>query len=215
MTSITRQRRGYPDLPWDDGVAWFIRRTADPTDLPVDPWTVAEDHLRLADVSAGVSAVEAFVRAATEAAERDTRRALKPQTLEMVLSGFPSSGRIVLERPPLIEVTSVTYYDTAGEVQELVVSPAEFDTVPSGSVGKAEIRPLDGASWPSTATRGDAVTVTYRAGYEDDDDATFSLIKQGIILMVGELNKQRSLSVHEVRNAPSVLTLSRFWRPVF
>lgn len=215
MTSFVRQRRGYPDLPWDDGVTWFVRRTVEPTSLPLSKHFVADQVLRLADTSAELDYVTSLITAATEAAERDTRRALMPQTLEMVLSGFPASGRIVLERPPLIEVTSVSYYDAAGDVQQLAVSPSDFDTVPSGFVGKAEIRPLEGASWPSTSVRGDAVTVTYEAGYEDTDDMTFSLIKAGIALMVGELYKQRTLSVHAVRNAPSVLDLKRFWRPVF
>lgn len=200
-------------MRWDEGVRWHSTRTAEPTTLPVDVSYVQDRVLRLADPDAEYDYVEALIKASTQAAERWTHRALSPQTWQMVLSGFPCSGRIVLENPPLISVTSVAYYDSAGDAQELAVSPAEFVTVPSGAYSKAEIRPLAGETWPSTATRPDAVTVMYQCGYEEPT-AEYELIKVGIGLMVGELYKQRTLSVHAVHNTPSVLQLERFWRPV-
>lgn len=199
---------------WDAGVRWFSRRTVEPTELPVTVPYVQDKVLHGADLSADYAFVEAMIRAATRAAEHQTQRALMPQTWEMTLSGFPRSGRIVLERPPFIAVTSLAYYDTNGAMQQLAVSPPEFIAVPSGTYRKAAIRPLPGQSWPATETRADAVTVAYRAGYECEDDAELSLINSGIGLMVGELYKQRTLSVHAVHNTPSVLQLDRFWRPV-
>lgn len=208
-----RRARPWPGIRWDHGITWVSRRTVEPTTLPVDVSYVQDRVLRLADLDAEYDYVESLIRASTQAAEDRTQRALTPQTWQMVLSGFPCSGRIVLERPPLVSVTSVAYYDRAGDAQELAVSPAEFLTVPSGAYSKAEIRPLAGETWPSTATRPDAVTVTYRCGYEEPT-AEYELIKVGIGLMVGELYKQRTLSVHAVHNTPSVLQLERFWRPV-
>jgi uncharacterized phiE125 gp8 family phage protein len=167
------------------------------------------------DIFEDASVVTAYLKAATAAAERMTQRALMPQTWQMVLSGFPASGRIVLERPPLIEIVSVAYYDGDDELQELAVSPPAFITTADGPSSKAVLYPLTGEAFPATAARPDAVTVTYRAGYEHpDDDPEMALIRAGIGLMAGELYKQRSLSVQAINNSASQLQLSSFWRPV-
>lgn len=201
-------------MNWDDGVEWFTRRTVAPTDLPIEEAYVASQVLRLADETAEHDYLRACLLAATDAAEQATQRALKQQTWEMVLDRFPR-WELKLERPPLISVSSLTYYDEDGAVQSLTVSPATFRTVENGHYRKASLMPLADETWPATQCRPDAVTVTYLAGYTDEEDLTFSLIKSGIALMVGEMYKQRTLSVHAVRNAPSVLDLTRFWRPVF
>lgn len=214
MRSSLNTPRTWPALPWDDGITWFSRRIVEPDDLPMDVSYLYDQFLRGGDLSSEFESVEAMLRAATQAAEDDTQRALMPQTWQMVLSGFPASGRIVLERPPFIEVVSLSYYETDGTSSELVVSPAEFQIAPSGAYSKAVLTPLDGQSWPSAGTRSDAVTITYRAGYEDTADQVLQLINAGIGLMVGEMYKLRSLSVHAVHNTPSALDLKRFWRPV-
>lgn len=200
-------------MTWDEGVRWHSTRTAEPTTLVLDVDYVQDKVLRIADLSAEYDYVEALIKASTQAAERWTHRALSPQTWQMTLSEFPCSGRIVLENPPLISVSSVAYYDTDGDAQSLAVSPAEFVTLESGAYSKAEIRPLENQTFPSTACRPDAVTVTYQAGYQAST-AELELIKIGICLMVGELYKQRTLSVHAIHNTPSALQLERFWRPV-
>lgn len=201
-------------LPWDDGIRWRTVRSVAPTDLPWDLDVLGDQLLRTVNGDAEYDALTSYLRTATMAAEHDTQRAIMPQTWQMILSGFPA-WRIVVERPPLIEVVSLQYYDGDNATQELAVSPAEFDVLPSGEYTKAEIRPLDGETFPSTYSRPDAVTLTYRCGFEDEDDPILSEIKTGIALMVAELYKQRSLSVHEVRNAPSTLQLTRFWRRVY
>lgn len=214
MTRTPTQTRAWPGLPWDDGITWFSRRVVEPDELPLSATWVAERVLRVADVFEESETIEAYIRAATQAAEDDTQRALAPQTWEMVLSGFPASGRIVLERPPLIAVESLTYYDADGAATQLAVSPAEFDLVPSGAYSKAEIHPMSDGTFPTSSGLPGSVVVRYRAGYENEDDQVYGLIKAGIALMVGELYKLRSLSVHAVHNSPSVLDLKRFWRPV-
>lgn len=209
MTDRRGTVRAWPDAPWDNGITWFSRRVEEPSDLPISvPW-LAEKILRVADVSSEAQAVEAYIQAATQAAEDETQRALSPQMWEMVLSGFPASGRIVLERPPLIEVVSIAYYETDGSVGELAVSPAQFTVAASGAYSKAEVR-VSAESVPSARE----VVVRYRAGYLNESDAVLGLIKVGIGLMAGELYKQRSLSVQAVHNNKAVLDLARFWRPV-
>lgn len=195
---------------WDYGVTWSVARTVDPTELPISP----SDCLRaLRDANADEESdlVEMWILAAAEAYERHTQKALMPQTLQMRLSGFPSSGQIRLLMPPLIEVVSLSYYDGDNASQELAVSPAEFVTVTSGRDAKAVLKAEHGGSFPSTYGRSDAVTVTYRAGHDSQTSQGFMTARAGIVLMVGELFKQRSLSVHDVHNTPSVLNLMQVW----
>lgn len=214
MTRTTRARESWPELPWHDGIQWFTRQTVAPTETPVTAAFIYDSVIRGADLSAEREWVDSMLSAGVAAAEHATQRALSLQTWEMVLSGFPSSGRIVLERPPLVEVTGLAYYDTSGTIQQLAVSPAEFETLPNGRYTKAELRPELGGSWPSTYARADAVTVTYQAGYADADDPVLKQICAGIGLWVAELYSTRKLSVHAVHNTPSVLDLSHFWRQV-
>lgn len=200
--------------PWDQGVTWFTRRTVAPTELTVSLREVVDDHLRAINGSYEDDMVARYMWAATAAAEKQTERALAPQAWQLVLDQFPS-GLIVLPRPPLIGVTSLTYYDTSNVQQTLSGSPEQFLTVTSGSTQKACLAPFEGESWPSTYTRPDAVTVTFQCGYEDFNDPELQLINAGILVMVGELYKQRSLSVQNVNNTMAQLALSHFWRPVY
>jgi uncharacterized phiE125 gp8 family phage protein len=203
-----------PGLPWDDGVAWYSQLVTAPTDLPLDLGFVGGDLLRVTNGGEENRALEFYIQAATSAAEDVTKRALMPQTWALILNKFPA-GPIVLPRPPLIEVTSVAYYDTDDVAQTLTASPAEYVVAPSGHYSKARVFPVDGTSWPSTSTRPDAVTVTFECGYESEDDPVFGLIKTGIGIMVGELYKQRTLSVQQPNNTSAQLGIERFWRPVY
>ncbi len=200
---------------WDRGVRWSSHLTVPPTNLPIDVDTVAERVLRVMNYGADDDFVELAIIAATKQAEHDTQRALMPQTWEMVFDRFPCSGQIRVERPPFIEVLSLSYYDSNNEAQELAVSPALFNVVPSGAYSKAVITPVAGTVFPATYCRPDAVTLSYRAGYEDSQDYELKTISMGIALVVGELYKLRSLSVQAIHNTPSVLQTSRFWRRVW
>ena len=96
-----------------------------------------------------------------------------------VLSGFPWGG-IELPRPPLLEVLSVAYVDDDDAEATLSGSPAPYFVVPSGRYARAVLTPLSGAIWPTTASRPDAVTITYQAGYSDPNEGEYQLIKARI-----------------------------------
>jgi uncharacterized phiE125 gp8 family phage protein len=202
-------------LAWDRGVTWFTRRTVSPSDLPISLEFIRDQHLRVMNDSAEDEWITNAIRSAAQQAEEHTQRALVRQTWQQVVSGFPCSGQIVLERPPLIAVSSVAYYDGDNALQELAGSPTGIEVVPSGAYSKAIVRPLVGTSFPSTYSRPDAVTVTFTAGYTDDESPELSMINQGIALMVGEMYKLRSLSVQEPNNTPALLQIERFWRRVW
>jgi hypothetical protein len=94
-----------------------------------------------------------------------------------------------------------------------VSSPASIEVIPSGEFRRARIAPIYDATWPDTRCQQQAVTVTFTCGYADADSVP-EILKTGIGVMVAELYKQRTLSVHAVHNTPSVLQLNRFWRKV-
>lgn len=200
---------------WDDGIHWSTQLVTPATELPVSVDRVARQWLRAAHTNVEDAQIDQMIRAATGAAEDQTQRAIMPQTWQMVLDGFPW-GEIVLERPPLIAITAIDYYDGDGVLQSLTGSPqASYDVVPSGYYSKARLKPLPTGSWPTPRSQSEAVVITYTAGYTDEDHPVLRQIVTGIELMVGELYKQRSLSVHDVHNTPAVLNLERFWKRVW
>lgn len=204
---------------WDDGVEWRSVRQApqgSPAvwDLVMTVDYVASQVLRVANGTAEDDFIEACIRSATDLCEKETGLALPEQTWQQVMSRFPYGRRpIVLRRLPLIEVESISYVDEDGETQSLTASPAEYDVLPSGEFTRAQIVPVYDTTWPTTRCQPDAVTVTYRAGWADVAQI-HERLKTGIGLVVAELYKQRTLSVHAVHNTPSVLQRNVFWRKV-
>lgn len=89
-------------------------------------------------------------------------RALITQTWVMTLAGFPA-GDLLLDLPPVQSVSSVTYYDADNASQ--TVSASDYRLVIGADSARLEL--TDGAAWPSTYDRGDAVAVTYVTGYGD------------------------------------------------
>lgn len=197
--------------PWDRDVSWFSRCTVRPTALPISLGEFKDQHLRVAFGSEEDGVIRRYLESAVRAYEDHTFKACMLQTWEMTLSGFPSSGLIRLERPPLVDVTSLQYVDADGTTQSLAGSPAEYVVLPSGEYSKAEIRPLVGGSFPVTRAQSDAVTVTYRAGHATPLEVPPQVVA-GIQLMAAELFKQRTMSVHAINNNPAIVLPSRFWR---
>jgi uncharacterized phiE125 gp8 family phage protein len=199
------------DCLWDEGVTWFSRRTVAPTELPMTTGYVTSQVLRVANGTAEDGFVRACIGAATDACEKDTGRALAPQTWELILSRFPYGSRpIVIPRLPLITIDSVSYVDEDGVDQTLAGSPAEYVVIPSGEFQRAQITPLYDATWPATRYQPQAVTITFTCGYESNEYPETLLA--GIGLLVGEMYKTRTLSADGQDR--SQLQLSRFWRKV-
>lgn len=198
---------------WDYGIRARTAIVTPPTELPVTVAFVRDKVIKAAGGDVEDEAIERWLWAAYEACERETGRAISRQTRAWIADRFPA-GLIVVPHPPFIDPVSLAYVDSNGDDQELAVSPLEFQVVPSGRVTKAEIHPLYGQVWPATRCQPDAVTFTYECGYESATDVPSSLIA-GMLLMVGELYKLRSLSVHEVHNTPALLDTKRFWTTVF
>jgi len=120
----------------------------------------AKLHLRV-DADDEDALIASLVHAATDQVEYDTGRALVCQTRTLTLDRFPAGDVIIIPRPPLIEVVSVQYVDSAGTLQ--TVDAADYETDTAEEPGR--LYPAYGESWPSHRGAPDAVLVTYRAGY--------------------------------------------------
>lgn len=110
------------------------------------------------------------------------------RTLRLKLDAWPDDDEIQLPKPPCQSVTSVKYYDTAGDLQTLdsAAYQVDADSVP------ARIRPAYGYSWPSLRSQMAAVEVTYVAGYGDDEDGVPEWIKQAVLLMLSDLYENKT-----------------------
>lgn len=188
-----------------------------PSELVVSVAFVRDDHLRAPNGSVEDDWIEQAVRTATRMGERDTHRSWVPQTLALKLDHFPcGSDDIRLPRPPIIEVDSITYVDVDGVTQTLNDSLYALQETGRDVQIDGRIALAPDQVWPETQSgKRQAVTVTYRAGYvavgsPETVDVPEDLI-HGVLLVVGELYKQRSLSVHAMNQNQAVITARGIW----
>jgi uncharacterized phiE125 gp8 family phage protein len=161
--------------------------------LPVTPpateaLTLAEakSHLRITGDDED-TLILGLISAAREWFERQTYRQLVTATWDLVLDALPSgSGAIRIPRAPLQSVASVKYYDEAGVLQTV---PAT-DYVVTISEEPGLIRCGQSLVWPTAATRPDAVTVRFTAGY-GAAAAVPQLVRSALKLMIGSLFEHR------------------------
>lgn len=133
--------------------------------------------------------LETILETATEIAETHTNRAFMPQTWKLTLSHF--CQRIELPKPPLMCVTEVEYLDTNEDTQTLAEDAYRVFT-PYKQPGWIEID-----SPPSTASRGDAVQITFVCGYgqcdeEDNSPNPPAMAKHLVKLIAGALYENRN-----------------------
>lgn len=195
--------------PWDDGITH--RKTivsVDETFLAVPVVFVAEKIIRVKNEGYEDDLIESYIRAATELAEHETQTVIRPTRIAEVASGTPWGGYVLSGRP-VRAVVSLGYYDSDQALQTLSGSPEPWVLVPSGPDSPAVLHPEVSGTWPSVATRQDAFTVTYDAGYATPEEIP-AMLKTGIGLVAAELYKNPDLS-NDLGMAANVLNLSRFF----
>ena len=105
-----------------------------------------------------------LIKVAREKVERDSRRALITQTLELQLDRFPGC-RDVIALPyaaPLQSVTSIKYTDIDGTTETTMgTDDYEVDI----DVDPGRVRPVSTETWPPTDTALGAVRIRYVCGY--------------------------------------------------
>ncbi len=182
---------------------WTIETAA--TEYPVT-LTEAKLHLRV-DFSDEDTLISNYIAAATAFAEEYTRMSLLTTTIRQALSDFPAYSlynpfqAIRLFRPPLQELLTVKYYDSdnvqqtlydsAGDTSKLIIDSTRYP---------ARIYPAYDTTWPTTASRPDAVEVRYKAGWSSAAQVPPD-IKQAILLLIGEMYERRENFVKQLPTA--------------
>ncbi len=144
-----------------------LKRTVAPADLPLTLDEV-KDHIRWEPTADDDAPIMLYLRAAVDQFDGATgmlNRAIVTQTWQLDFGSFPVSGKAIkIPLPPLQSVTSVQYIDTDGTTQTLATS--EYKVLNLNSPTRAGwIEEAFSKTWPSTRDEGEAVTVTFVAGY--------------------------------------------------
>ena len=156
-----------------------------------EPLTLEDAKLHLReDGTAQDALITSLIKAAREHVEGFLGRALVTQTWDLTLDGFPSSGEVLIPRPPLVSVTSVKYLDAAGVQQTMTASDYVVDVAQQpGRVFLAY-----GANWPTIQTRQNAVVIRFVAGYGAAASVPES-IKAAVKLLVGHWYENREAAI--------------------
>lgn len=162
-----------------------------PPSTPWVTWEEADAHLGLLGDDDQQLYVEGLIDAACASIDGPggwLGRALGPQVLEARFGCF-TADPLRLPYPPVIDIVSVKYLDSDGAEQTL--DAAEYELM------GAELLPAWDKSWPSIASRAEAVRVRYRAGYAADPGAeplpdplvpaVPAPIKAAVLQMVGDM----------------------------
>lgn len=196
------------------------------TQPPDEPLSLAEAkaHIRIPDdVTFDDSWILEEIKAAREAAELITWRALITQSWKLYLDAFPcyadwtatdpDSARhydpamlgaqgdaIVVPRPPLQSVESIKYVDGNGVEQTLSPSAYQIDKASE----PARIVPAYGAAWPSTrAGTPNAVTVAFTCGFGAEASDVPAGIRAWIKVRVA--TKYRNREEFAMQGRPEIL----------
>jgi uncharacterized phiE125 gp8 family phage protein len=143
--------------------------------LRIDPNWIADD-----------ATLSAFLQAATEYVERETRTQILMRNFLLTLDGFPTDRFITLPRPPLSGVASVNYTDANGNAATLPTSAYTVDatTMP----GRIVLNP--GIAWPDTPPQqANAVRIAFSAGYSGI--VSNPMLEQCIKFLVGHYYENR------------------------
>lgn len=118
----------------------------------------AKQHLKLSG-TADDTLLTRRIKAATSACEEYARRAFVTQTWDLAFDGRPDGRELQLLRPPLVSVTSVTAYDTAGAAATVSAADYEVDLF----AGRILLK--ESADWPTSLRPTNGLIVRYVAGY--------------------------------------------------
>jgi len=186
-----------------------MRRVSIVTPPAIEPVTVADARLALGQ-SAGADApvLALHLLAARELAEAFTGRAFITTTFLMVLDEFPGmpadvwwdgvrdgvlperQASIMLPRPPVQSVTSITYTDSASVTQTVTAT----DYYLAGD----RVMLMPGRSWPAGARRG-TVSVTFVSGYGASPDHVPAGIRAGILAHVRDVIERPNAGISSER----------------
>lgn len=126
------------------------------------------------------SELQQIVEAYTREAEHETGRAFVEQTYRLTLDAFPAA--IQLDKPPILSVAHVKFFDQGGVQRTL--DPQDYLVDAESEPGFIVLAP--GRGWPATQARVNAVEVVYTCGYGPDDAMVPPNAKRYILGKVSE-----------------------------
>jgi uncharacterized phiE125 gp8 family phage protein len=128
-----------------------------------EPVTLAALKLRLhLTATSDDASLTGILTQAREFAERVSRRALAYASYVTTMDRFPYPHEpIRVSMPPLISLTSITFYDDTLTLQTL--DPSEYWTAPAQI--PALIVPTPGNVWPCAGRVPGSVSLSFNAGY--------------------------------------------------
>jgi uncharacterized phiE125 gp8 family phage protein len=140
----------------------------------------AKAHIKPQDSAAENDLIKALITAMREAAEHALDRSLITQTWRLTLDAFPCDGVILLEKPPILTVESVKYWNVDGV--QITLAGAAYALDKESEPGRLVAAP--GTAWPGTQLRMNAVEVIYTAGYGAEAADVPSAVKQWMLAMM-------------------------------
>ena len=178
----------------------------------------ARDHVR-ADDTMNEAEIDLMIKDARQTVENWTGRALLTQTIDIRLDAFPNQietdavlqggvGTILLPRPPLQSVTSITYTDTTGT--PIVLATDQYDVDSFSEPGR--IRPGFGLTWPNTRDVDNAVTIRAIVGHGDGvADIPAPLISAILLTLTDRFDHRGTLIIGTISSELDQTLQSLLW----
>lgn len=201
---------------------WSLSLITAAVKAPVDLDSEVRPHVRVEAGTDQEVLLAGAIDTARQNCETFTRRQLVTAVWELWLDTwyeegifdreYPCQGALLIPRPPLASIDSVTYLDTAGVVQTW--APASYSSLaPSGPTAqKGRLFPAYGEIWPSIRSEPGAIKVRFTCGYGSDHQAVPKALKTGMLLEIGEMYERRELASAGTLT-PNVLGAERLWGP--
>ncbi|ADJ24768.1 phiE125 gp8 hypothetical protein [Hyphomicrobium denitrificans ATCC 51888] len=163
-----------------------------------DPVTLAEAKAQMRVLHSNEDAlIERIISAASRHVENRIGRNLVKRTVTYKREGFPRGGvPVVLPRPPVISITSITFVDPKGDT--ITLSPNDYFLAAS----LIEYWVLPKTAWPLAARGIPSVTIVYESGYGAMDSDVPEDLRHAVLLLVQHFYAHRSA----VMEGPAVVT---------
>ena len=147
--------------------------------------TEAKSHLKV-DTTADDTYITSIIKAATQLSEEYTNRYFIDTVTDQTCSDFAQLQ--TLFKSKVSAVAHVKYYDNDNSLQTL--SATIYDT--QLQYEPSQIQLAENQSFPSITKRNDAVVARYTVGYGSSASDVPEIIKQAILLTIGNFYQNRN-----------------------
>lgn len=169
-----------------------LSQTVPPDDEPVTLAAAKRQVQRDPDFADDDLLIKDLIASARDLIERFSGRQLLTATYELTLDAFPCGwDAIDIPRPPLVEVASIEYVDAAGVTQTWDDANYLVDAPSGPTADRGRIALAYGQIWPITRCQMNAVTITYTAGYGDDDELVPAGLKRAVLMLLSHWYSNR------------------------